>query len=122
MNYQGIIIAESLENKDILKDLNILSTEIEPATKKHQTPWVNQWTMHNVEIPEDQIDDISEKISHSLDSKHNWYADFKNDSFHYIIFTNKYFKVDLTKKDQYQDVIKFGLSLGIPDYQLDFSE
>lgn len=120
MNYQGIIIEESLENKNIIKSLDIINTKIESVTKKHQSPWVNQWTMHTVEIPEDQIDNVSEQISRSLDSRHSWYADFKNNSFHYIIFRNKYFKVDLNKKDQYQDVVKFGLSLGIPDYQLDF--
>jgi len=37
-----------------------------------------------------------------LDTEHSWYADF-------------------TKKEQYTDVTKFGVSLGIPDYQLDFS-
>jgi len=50
-----------------------------------------------------------------------WYADFKNKSFHYIIFCNKIFKVDRSKPGQYNSVTKYGLSLGIPDYQLDFS-
>lgn len=56
-----------------------------------------------------------------MDSEHSWYADFKNDSFDFIIFRNKVFKIDRSKKEQYDDVVKFGLSLGIPDYQLDFS-
>ena len=45
MNYQGVIIEESLENKDILKDIKILKTKIEPVKEKHKTSWVKQWTL-----------------------------------------------------------------------------
>ena len=41
-NYKGVIIEESLENKDILKDIKIISTKIEPVQEKHKTPWVKQ--------------------------------------------------------------------------------
>jgi len=121
MKFTGVIIEESLENKDVLGDIQILETNIEELTAEHRTPWVRQWTLHMVEILEEQADAVAEKISYSLDSNHSWYADFKNDAFHYVIFRNKFFKVDRSKKEQYDDVVKFGLSLNIPDYQLDFS-
>lgn len=120
-NFNGVIIEESLEKKDILKKVKILKTKIEKVTEKHKTPWIKQWTLHTVEILENQADKIAEDLSKSLDSKHSWYADFKNDKFHYIIFRNKVFKVDRSKPEQYADVTKYGLTLGIPDYQLDFS-
>jgi hypothetical protein len=44
MNYQGVIIEESLENSDILKDVLILSTKVEPITDEHKTPWLKQRT------------------------------------------------------------------------------
>ncbi len=121
MNYNGVIIEESLENKDVLKDVRVLSTKIEPVTEKHKTPWIKQWTLHTVEVQEDKAESIAEKLSRSLDSEHNWYADFKNDPFHYIIFRGKVFKVDRAKKEEYAAVTQYGISLGIPDYQLDFS-
>ncbi len=123
MPYRGVIIEESLEDKDVLKEVRILSTKVEPVTEKHKTPRIKQWTLHTVEIPEDKAAEISEKISKAIDAEHNgsWYADFKNDSFHFIIFRDKVFKVDRSKKEQYDEAIEFGLSLGIPDYQLDFS-
>ena len=121
MNYTGVIIEESLENKDVLQDVKISSTKVEEVTQEHKTPWIKQWTLHTVEIPENQADKVAEKLTKALDSEHSWYADFKNDSFHYIIFCDKFFKIDRSKKEQYDDVVKFGLSLGIPDYQLDFS-
>ena len=121
MNYTGVIIEESLENKDILKDVKISDTKVEEVVEEHKTPWIKQWTLHTIEIEENQADNVAEKISKALDSKHSWYADFKNDSFHYIVFRDKFFKVDRSKKEQYDDVVKFGITLGIPDYQLDFS-
>ncbi|MFH1170769.1 MAG: hypothetical protein V1704_04390 [Candidatus Vogelbacteria bacterium] len=120
MNYQGIIIEESLENKDILKDVKTLETKVEEVIEEHKTPWIKQWTLHTVEIPENQIKDVAEKISKALDSEHDWYADFKNDTHHYIIFRDKIFFVDKQSKEQYDEAKKYGISLGIPEYQVDF--
>lgn len=44
MNYQGVIIEESLENKDILKDVKISDTKVEKVVEEHKTPWIKQWT------------------------------------------------------------------------------
>ena len=120
-NFSGVIIKESLEYKDVLQKVKIIGTKVEEVTEEHKTPWIKQWTLHTVEILENQADEIAEDLSNSLDSKHDWYADFKNDKFHYIIFRNKVFRIDRSKPEQYQDVTKYGVSLGIPDYQLDFS-
>ena len=120
MNYIGVIIEESLENKDILKDVKILETKVEEVTEEHKTPWVKQWTLYTVEIPENQVQNIAEKISKALDSKHSWYADFKTDTHHYIIFRDKVFFVDRHNKEQYDEAKQYGISLGIPEYQVDF--
>ena len=120
MDYKGVIIEESLENKDILKDVKTLETKVEEVTEEHKTPWIKQWTLHTVEIPENQVKNIAEKISKALDSEHDWYADFKNDTHHYIIFRNKIFFVDKQSKEQYDEAKKYGISLGIPEYQVDF--
>ncbi|MBI4117699.1 MAG: hypothetical protein HY453_01300, partial [Parcubacteria group bacterium] len=119
-DYKGVIIEESLENKDILKDVKILETKIEKVTEKHQTPWLKQWTLHTAEISENQARHIAERLSKVLDSQHDWYADFKNDTHHYIIFREKIFFVDKRIKEQYDEAKKYGISLGIPEYQVDF--
>ena len=124
MNYQGTIIEERLENTVVLKEIKILSTKIEPIEDAHQTPWLKQWTLHKVEIPESNAESIAEKLSHLIDTSHqsSWYADYKNEQFHYIIFRDKVFKVDRTEKEQYDEATKYGISLGIPDYQVNFSK
>ena len=121
MNYKGIVIEESLQNLEILKRLKILSTKVEQVIEAHKTPWLKQWTLHTVEIDESDAQNIANKISVSLDSKHDWYADFKNDKYHFIIFRNKVFRVNRNNPEGYKEVKKYGISLGIPDYQLIFS-
>ena len=120
-NFKGVIVEESLEDTRVLKDVKVIDTKVELVTEKHQTPWLTQWTLHTVEIPEEMADETAHKLSQDLEKEHNWYADFKNDKFHYIIFRDKVFKVDKGSPDGYAEVTRYGVSLGIPDYQLDFS-
>lgn len=123
MNYKGVIIEESLENKEVLKKVKIISTKVEPVTDEHKTPWIPQWTLHTVELLESEVQQIAEEISKSLDYSHNssWYADYRNDTHHYIIFRDKVFHIDRRNKEEYDEARKYGMSLGIPGYQLDFS-
>ncbi|MCL5427982.1 MAG: hypothetical protein M1321_02260 [Candidatus Marsarchaeota archaeon] len=76
----------------------------------------------DVEISDSKAEDAANGLSRSLDSKHEWYADFKNDRYHYIIFRGRVFRIDRLSKEQYEGARAYGLSVGIPDYQLDFSE
>ncbi|PJB88103.1 hypothetical protein CO083_03505 [Candidatus Roizmanbacteria bacterium CG_4_9_14_0_8_um_filter_34_12] len=121
-NYQGVIIEESLESKEVLKKIKIISTKVEPITNEHKTPWLSQWTLHTVKIPDNEAKEIAEEISKSLDRNHggSWYADFKNDTHHYIIFRDKIFYIDRKSKEQYDEAKSYGISLGIPEYQVDF--
>ena len=124
MNFKGTIIEESLVNKDVIRDVKIISTKIEQVAAGHATPWLDKWTLDLVEIDELKVDEIATKISDSLDPDHDasWYADFKNDRWHYIVFLHKIFKVDRSNASEYDEVEKYGLALGIPERQLDFSE
>lgn len=121
-NFKGVIIEESLEDKDVLKKVKILSTEVEKTTEKDQTPWLLRWTLHTVEVPESKARAVAEEISRSLDRAHggSWYADFKNTTHHYIIFRDRIFCVERSNQEQYDEVKKYGSSIGIPEYQLDF--
>jgi hypothetical protein len=121
MLYKGIVIEESLQNISVIKKLYVISTKVESVTESHQTPWLKQWTLHTVEISEENMEKISKEISESLESEHQWYADFKNPIYHYVIFKNKVFKVERSKPEEYRAVKEYGVRLGIPDYQLDFS-
>lgn len=123
MTYRGTIIEESLEDGALLKSLTILDTRVEPVTERHKTPWLQQWTLHTVEIPGEHADAIAEQLSHSIDSTQpgSWYIDFKNDQAHYIIFRDKIFRLNRSRPEEYEEVKRYGMERGIPQYQLDFS-
>lgn len=122
MVFNGVIIEESLTDKSVLNDAAIISTKVEPVTEHHKTPWVKQWTLHTVEILGDKATEVADKISKALDKEHDWYADFKSETEHYIVYTGKVFRItDRTDKRQYDEATDYGISIGIPDYQVDFS-
>jgi len=121
-NFNGVIIEESLADKEILKKIKIVSTRIEKVTERHKTPWLSEWTLHTVEIPESEAEKTAEEISESLDRAHSgsYYADFKNSVRHYVIFCGKAFSIDRKNKEQYNEATRYGVSLGIPEHQLNF--
>lgn len=121
MDYKGVVIEESLAEKNILKEVTILKTRREKVTSKHNTPWLTQWTLHRIEVPEDQMEKIAARLSKSFEMSHSaWYVDFKNDKFHFIIFPDKVFKVDLKNPIFYKNAREYGETLGIPVYQMQF--
>jgi hypothetical protein len=120
-NYKGVIIEESLEAKEVLSRVRIVSTKVERVTGRHGTPWLKQWTLHTVEMPYGEADTITKMISNSFERDHAWYADFKNNTRHYVIFRSKIFRIDRKSKEQYDEAKRYGLSLGIPEHQLDFA-
>ena len=87
-------------------------------TDEHQTPWLSQWTLDTIEVDEDQASELADKLSKALDPKHGWYIDYRNGKYHLVIFKNKVFKIDRSKKSDYDEMVKYGLSVGTPDYQL----
>ena len=118
--FKGVIIEESLQDNAVLKKVKILKTKIEQVTGRHKTPWIKRWTLHTVKIPATEAEKIAKELSKTLDSKHSWYADFKDNSIHYIIFRNRVFKIERENKEQYDEAKEYGISLGIPEYQVDF--
>lgn len=121
MAFNGVIIEESLADKSVLNDVNTISTKVAPVTERHKTPWVKQWTMHTVEVADDKAAEVADKISKALDKDHDWYADFKTETEHHVIYTGKVFHItDHRDKRQYDEATAYGVSIGIPDYQVDF--
>ena len=116
--YRGVIIEESLRDKKVLDSVNILSTKAEQVTPRHQTPDLQQWAFHHVEVDARRAMNIARDFGKSLRNK--WYADFDNGQEHYIIFQSRVFKIDMKKQEQYDEARAYDIALGIPEYQVDF--
>lgn len=121
--FVGCVIEESLSNRTILDEVTITSTRIEPVTPDHRTPWVDQWTLHQIEVPADEAVRFAERLSGAIDPAHGhaWYADFRNATIHYVVFEGRVFKIDRSKPDEYEAAVDYGRRIGIPLHQLDFS-
>jgi len=104
--YKGIIIEESLENRDILKNIQIL----ESTLSEDET-----WHMHTVlASPEDL-----KKLSNGLKDG-TWYAHFWNRRTVIAVFKGKTFQFHFDDKSTWKEVLEYGRSLGIHEEQLDF--
>jgi len=117
--YRGVIIEESLGDKKILDSLKILSTRVSEVTAKHQTPDLKRWTLHTVEIEQGRADEVARQIARSI-GPNRWYADFNNGTDHYIVYKDKIFHCDMNSEADYAAAKQYGISLGIPPYQVDF--
>ena len=125
MKYRGTIIEESLADKHVLHSLHIKATKIESVTTAHRTPSLKQWTLHTIEVLEADAASLAEQLSQALELNDrpggNWYADYKSENTHFIIFPGKAFKINRAHPEQYRLAIGYGAGLGIPAHQLDFS-
>lgn len=124
MVYKGVIIEESLHDRDILKQLKIIGTRVITATESHKTPWLKKWTLHTIEIPDSKADSYAQCLSRNIDKSHahSWYVDYMNATTHYVVFSGRVFKINRKNPGKgYDEVKAYGLELGIPAHQLDLS-
>jgi hypothetical protein len=122
MDYEGVIIEESLRDTAVLRRVTILSTRVQAVTQWHETPWLTQWTFHTIAVPEQDADEIAALIGRAIDREHatSWYADYKNDTHHYVIYSDCAFFIDRRSSGEYEEARAYGIERGLPAHQADF--
>lgn len=100
MKYSGCIIEESLKNKSILDEFDIVETRADSCI---------------VEIDASQVEEIVLKLQNAMVSDPCWYCDLKNYDYHYIIYNDKIFKVNRDYGEQYEEAKAYGLKRGIQE-------
>ena len=109
--YKGTIVEESLIDNRILNDLEIVSFRI----SKDANP-DDRWHLYAANISKEDISKISKKLK----SK-KWYAHFWKGNDVIAVFKNKIFNFKYDDKKTWKPAIDYGLSIGIPKEQFDFS-
>ncbi len=109
--FKGTIVLESLENAEVIRDFKILSlnetTDLNPA---------DRWHLYEVEATREQLEKLSKVIKPT-----KWYAHFWNVKREVIaVFRNKIFELNFDDKKSRERAIQYGISVGIPEEQLDF--
>jgi len=117
---KGLLLKESLNALHVLDTQRVTKTE----TWQIQNAAANQpsvWTAISFEADESQADALAETLSQSLKPT-GWFIDASTEASVYVIFPKKVFKY--TRGDEAQRAIakQYGLSLDIPEKQLDWDE
>ena len=106
---KGIIIEESLRDREQLKKLRVIATRISRTMK---------WHMHTVSVTKNQVYTIAK----NLDSSGKWYVHFWDTDGNIIaaFSTGVIYEFNYYKKATWKPAVEHGLAMGIPLEQLDF--
>ena len=107
--YRGVIIEESLNDNRIINELSV-----EKMIITGQENPLERWHMYEVSV---SLEEIRKLASHILDE---WYMHFWKEKEVIALFKEKEFKFNYDDKNTWNEVLNYGKSLGLPDYQLDF--
>jgi len=110
--YRGIIIRESLSNPSILEDIKIVSEHTEPDQDNPN----EIWHTYTVEISRDMI----KELQPYLKQEGGWYMHFWKGRDVVVVFRDKMFEINYDDKSTWEEVVNYGLSMGVPKEQLDF--
>ena len=123
MDYEGVLIQESLRDTSVLRRVTVLSSRVEEVTAWHRTPWLKQWTFMTVRVPESDADEVAALIGRAIEREHaaSWYADYKNDTHHYVIYSDCAFYIDRRRAEEYEEARAYGIGRGLPAHQADFA-
>ncbi len=105
--YKGTIIENSLADRSLLDNINILET-------KNSTDWI----LHDVLVNKIQIESFGRYMSTGPWYMHFWQEDGDNII---VVFKDKNFTIKQSDKGTWTDAIEYGIALGIPKEQLDFA-
>lgn len=110
MNYIGLIIEESLKDKSILKELEILDLKVTDEPNP-----TDRWHMYTVQVSREQII----KIQKSMDDG-KWYTNFFHGDDGIVVYKDRIFEYKKGDVEGREKAVEFGRSIGVPEEQLDF--
>jgi hypothetical protein len=108
VEYEGVIVEESLENTDVLRGMKIINSRVTDEAEGET------WHIHKVKAFLDDFEALAKNM------RRGWYMHFWKDAKGVVIFKGKTFWIDYDNKATWKPAIEFGLSKGIPEAQLDF--
>lgn len=107
--YTGTIVEESLEDNRILNDFEIMKIRI----SEEENP-EDRWHLYTVKITQEEVSKLSQQM------KSGWYAHFWRSKDVIAVFKDRIFAFNYDNKSSWKEVVEYGLSVGIPEKQLDF--
>lgn len=110
--FHGIIIQESLRDPSVLRNVTILGTK-----------QGKDWKLLVVSVPDSRMDSVLELVKSNLrtDEGISYYTHFYSNDRLILVFPDRVFHIK-PNKETWKPVVDYGLSMGIPKEQPEFSQ
>ena len=108
-DYTGIVVEESLNDNRVLNKLDIKKIRISDDEDAE-----DRWHMYEVMVEEKEIMELSKHIIG------DWYMHFWKNREIIAVFKDKTFTFNYDDKNTWNEVLKYGRKIGIPEEELDF--
>lgn len=116
--FRGLILKEGLLSERVFDLLHIKRAEVWANVPTAVRGQPTTWNAVHVAVEQERIDDVLEVLEEDLRSEPiGWYADLSDGHDSYIVFPGRRFNI---AKEGKTGAVEHGLSLGIPQAQLDF--
>ncbi len=118
--FNGLLLQESLDDLLVIDLFVITKTETwQVGNAAEGQPPV--WTALSFEAETGQAEAIAEALSRALKTR-GWFINASTETHIYVIFPRKIFKYPKGDGAQRAAATQYGLSIGIPERQLDWGE
>jgi hypothetical protein len=111
--WRGVLIAEGLKNQAVLEYIHIIKTDFERLESEEG---LGEFHFHKIEVDDILVDKVVEIATRDL--KEGWYFHLVKDNKMKVMFTGKCLEVTKGNEAQFDNVKKYGLSLGIHEDQI----
>ena len=112
MTWKGVILEESLEDKSLLKLVNIIKTNKEKLEGENRV-----MTFYKIEVGDKEKDEFVKKAIKAI--KQGFYLHIVKDKVMYVIFRNHMYKFS-KGYPELEEAREEGVNMGIPKEQMPF--
>ena len=119
LEYEGLIVRESLKDAGVLDKLQITRTEVwdvQGGAAFQPSTWTAMW----VHGDERRAGAVAEMLSQSLHAE--WYCNIATERHSFVVFGGRVFKYPRGDERGRAEAQAYGRSLGLPEKQLEWGE
>jgi len=121
---KGTLHAESLK---IGAELSVAGLRLTRVSRRDVSASVSAvqppvWTFLEFEADDAVAGPLAESLARSLLAEGGWYADFRADDDHVVVFAGKVFRYQRGDQDGRAGAIDYDRAMGVPEHQLDWPD
>jgi hypothetical protein len=119
----GTFLAESIRVGAELSIDGLVVTKIFRRDFPNEPPGMpTTWTFIEFQAEDDRADELAQQFADVLIAEGGWYADFGVRDDHVVVFAGKVFRYRKGDKAGRDEAARYGLSVGCPADQLDWTD